>query len=283
MIKTDIKKDIQAAYHRSAQTYADSAVIYQEIGGRLISRLDYMQCDPKVILDAGCGLGNFSQELTLRYPKAQVIGLDFAKAMIQNSSVKNMQWILGDMEKLPLQPESVDMIFANQSIQDVADTVSLFRAFHRVLKPGGVLLFSCLGPDTLKELKAAWACVDTYGHVNEPKDLHTLGDELLSNQFLQPVMDMETITVNYRHPKTLLKDLKAQGSYNGHPLRRRGLMGQDAMEYLINGIEKQRQENGKIPLTYEVIYGHAWRGEKKPFHNAETGETFISLDMVRRR
>lgn len=277
-----IKNDIQLAYNKAAETYAEAAVIYREIGLRLFSRLDYMNLDPAFILDAGCGLGDFSKDLAQRYPKAQVIALDFSEEMIQKAG-KNPDYmkILGDMEKLPLPSESVDMIFANQSIHDVVDTAVLFHEFHRVLKPDGALLFSCLGPDSLKELKAAWAIVDTYGHVNIPKDLHHLGDELLSSQFLQPVVDAEYITVNYKEPMLLLKDLKAQGSYNGHPVRRRGLMGQDALEYLLRGLEEQRDQNGKIPLTYEVIYGHAWRGEKKLPYNRETGETFISLDMLK--
>ena len=248
-----------------------------------MARLDYTHLDPQIILDAGCGLGNFSHHLAHRYPKAQVISIDFAEQMIRTGKEEfySLNGLLGDIEKLPFQAESMDMIFANQSVHDT-DSALLFKEFHRVLKPGGVLFFSSLGPDSLKELKMAWECVDTYGHVNEKKDMHDLGDELLRAQFAQPVVDSEYITVHYKDPRRLLNDLKEQGSYNNHRLRRTGLMGKDAMEYLLRGLEEQRNEEGKIPMTYEVIYGHAWRGENKPFYNAETGETFISVDMLRR-
>jgi malonyl-CoA O-methyltransferase len=281
-----INKDIQQAFNKSAKTYAQAAVLYQATGERLLSRLDYMRCEPQIILDAGCGLGNFSAQLADRYPEAQVIALDFSEKMIHEgkklSASLSDRWLMGDMEKLPLQRESVDMIFANQSIQDAEDIAALFCEFHRVLKPGGVLLFSTLGPDTLKELKAAWACVDTYGHVNECRDLHILGDALLSQQFAQPVVDREEMVLHYRNPQSLLKDLKEQGSYNIHPVRRRGLMGVDAHEYLLNALEQQRQENEKITLTYEVLYGHAWREEKKSHYDAKTGEVVITLDKLRR-
>ena len=285
-----IKKDIQLAFNKAAKTYAQAAVLYQTTGERLLTRLDYMLCEPKTILDVGCGLGDFSEALARRYPEAQVVALDFSEKMIQEgrvshadaSSASSFEWLMADMEKLPFQAESMDMIFANQSIQDVDDIALLFREFHRVLKPGGALLFSTIGPDTLKELKEAWACVDTYGHINECKDLHTLGDALLSQQFGQPVVDREEMILHYGNPQALLKDLKEQGSYNIHRLRRRGLMGLDALDYLLNGLEQQRQENGKIALTYEVLYGHAWRGENKSPYDAETGETFITLDKLRR-
>ena len=281
-----INKDIQQAFNKAAKTYKNSAVICQATGERLLSRLDYMRCDPQVILDVGCGLGQYSMALAERYPKAQVVALDFAEKMIQEGQKLQTQpthsWLIGNMTSLPFSAESVDMIFANQSIQDIENLSQLFKEFHRILRPNGVLLFATLGPDSFKELKAAWACVDTYGHINELKDLHILGDGLMSQQFMQPVMDKEEMSLHYREPQKLMNDLKEQGSYNIHPLRRRGLMGIDALDYLFEHLEKQSKEAGKIALTYEVIYGHAWRGEKKSQYNAETGETFISLDKLRR-
>lgn len=277
------KKDIQRAYNRSAKTYADAAIIYQEVGRRLLSRLEYTRLDPKVILDAGCGLGNFSQELALLYPNAHIIALDFAENMIQFGKKEAIHRIVGDVEVLPLGSESVDLIFANQLIPDVLNITGLLEEFHRVLRTEGAFYFSSLGPDSFKEIKQAWATVDTYGHMHEMGDLHHLGDALLSHQFIQPVIDMEQIVLHYREPQRLLRDIKEQGGYNIHPIRRKGLMGQDALAYLHKGLEAQCNAEGKIPLTYEVVYGHAWRGEKKSMYNAETGETYISLDMLKRR
>lgn len=282
----NINKDIQLAFNKAASHYAEAAFLYRATGERLLSRLDYMRCNPQVILDAGCGLGNLSEKLLECYPKAQIVALDFSENMMkigkENHVAPSINRVIGNMLNLPLQSESVDMIFANQSIQDVEDLTGLFLAFHRVLKPEGVLLFSTLGPDTLKELKAAWSSVDTYGHIREWKDLHVLGDALMSQQFIQPVMDREEIVVHYKSPATLLKDLKDQGSYNVHPLRRKGLMGVDARDYLFYQLEQQKKDE-KIALTYEVVYGQAWRGENRSTYNAQTGETSFSLDKLRRK
>lgn len=283
MIVPMINKDIQLAFNKAAHTYADAAFLYRTTGERLLARLDYMVCNPRVILDAGCGLGNFSKELFERYPQAQVISLDFAEKMIEVGKKEIVSnWVVGNMLQLPLLSESVDMIFANQSIQDVEDVPELFRQFYRALKPGGVLLFSTLGPDTLKELKVAWSSVDTYGHIPEWKDLHVLGDALLSQRFMQPVVDREEMVVHYKEPAVLLKDLKEQGSYNIHPIRRKGLMGVDARDYLFYHLEQQKKDN-KIAVTYEVVYGHAWRGESRSEFNAQTGETSFSIDKLRRK
>lgn len=285
---------IKNAYAKAAKSYEQAATLYQETGQRLLERLDYIRIDPKIIIDVGCGLGQDAHHLAERYPQAQIIALDLCQAMLElpiatritngiNSNSSSIQRIQSDMQYMPFSSESIDMIYANQSIQDVLDMKKLFQEFHRVLRPGGVLFFTTLGPDTLKELRQAWACVDTYSHINPLPDLHHIGDALLAQRFTQPVVDSEQITVHYRDPMQLLNDLKAQGSYHIGPRQRRGLMGLDARDVLIENLESQRLENGKIPLTYEVIYGHAWRDKTQFTQDHSTGEVAISLDSLRRR
>lgn len=285
---------IEKIYTKTVKTYEQAATIYQETGRRLLERLDYIRIDPKIIIDVGCGLGQDALYLAERYPQAQIVALDLCKAMLQfdaelpaekviNSTQSSIQLIQSDMQCMPFITESVDMIYANQSIQDVPDMKKLFQEFYRVLRPGGVLFFTTLGPDTLKELRQAWACVDTYSHINPLPDLHHIGDALLAQRFTQPVVDSEQITVHYREPMQLLNDLKAQGSYHTGPRQRRGLMGIDARDVLIESLEKQRLDNNKIPLTYEVIYGHAWRDKTQFTQDHSTGEVAISLDSLRRR
>lgn len=275
-----LRVDVQRAYNKAAKTYTEAATVYHEIGRRLLSRLDYIAFKPQVILDAGCGTGYCTSLLQERYPNAEIIGLDIAEKMLQ--SAVGVDKVLSNMEHLPLLPESIDMIIANQSIHEMGKTAfpAIFKEFHRVLRPQGVLFFSCLGPDSLKELKAAWAIVDTYTHVHDFPDMHDLGDQLFTQQFLQPVVDLERITVQYADPMQLLGDLKAQGSFITHPRRRSGLMGQDALEYLLRGLNEQRNAAQKIPLTYEVIYGHAWRGEKKSMQAGS--EVFIPVEKIKR-
>jgi len=281
-----VKNNIQYAFDRAAKHYRKAASVYEEIGKRLLERLDYLNCAPKLILDAGCGLGNFSKALSERYPEASVVGLDLSWNMLSGfaeySDTPGLMPVQGDMEQLPLQSETMDMIFVNQSISNITDTQALFREFYRVLKKDGVLFFSTLGPDSLIELKTAWASADDYAHVSDFKDLHHLGDELLKEHFIQPVMDMEYLFVHYSGAEQVLKDLRQQGSYNTHPKRCLGLTGKKRLQQVLSTLEGQH-EFQKIPLTYEVIYGHAWRGEKPfSYYDDVHQETVIPVERLRR-
>jgi malonyl-CoA O-methyltransferase len=173
------------------------------------------------------------------------------------------QYVGGDLERLPLAASSVNLLWSNLALQWCDDLPAAFAEFQRVLAPGGLLMFSTFGPDTLRELKRAFAGLDGHTHVNRFLDMHDIGDQLAYAGFGAPVMDMEFITLTYPDLMSLLRELKAIGAHNVTSGRSRGLMGKRTWQTMLENYEKLRQE-GRLPATYEVVYGHAWVNEKKP-------------------
>ncbi|RXZ44429.1 malonyl-ACP O-methyltransferase BioC [Crenobacter cavernae] len=274
------KAQVRAAFERAATLYDSAAVLQREVSDRMAERLDYIKVAPPVILDAGSGTGYGAAALKKRYPHARIVELDLAHSMLRASREKHkdgaglLSWLFqkspwqvcADVERLPLADASVDMIWSNLAIQWVNVPDSVFAEFRRVLKPDGLLMFSTLGPDTLFELRQAFAGIDGATHVNQFIDMHDLGDALLSAGFATPVMDMEKIVLTYDDARGVMQDLKAIGAHNVTAGRRKGLFGKHAWQTVVDHYEARRRD-GKLPATYEVVYGHAWRGSPKPKGN----------------
>lgn len=264
----NLKSEICNSFARSAKHYDDVSKIQQEIGWRLFERLDIFKMTPHTILDAGCGTGIFARALKERYQEASLFALDFSEPMLQETREKTSQLssvfpVLGDMEALPFENASFDLIFVNQAIHWSDTLSSLLGEFHRVLKEDGILLFSTLGPDTFLELREAFLKVDGYEHTNSFYDMHDIGDLLLSKQFEDVVIDMERIEVHYDSPKDILVSLKRQGVRNLSAGRNPGLMKKSALSLFKEAYQAFCLPSLKYPLTYEVIYGHAISSAKK--------------------
>ncbi|WP_367606003.1 malonyl-ACP O-methyltransferase BioC [Legionella sp. W05-934-2] len=277
--------EIGKAFDRVATQYEKSAIIQQEIGNRLIERLDYLTITPTRILDLGCGVGQFSQALKKRYPKAHIVGIDLSYQMLNVAKLKQSwrsKWSLvgGDIATLPFANESFDLVFSNQAVHWVENVNALFSELHRIMAVNGCLMFSTLGPDTFKELSTVFKAIDDYEHVNIFQDMHDIGDSLLQAQWLDPVMDMEFITAQYASVNDLLKSLKRQGVKNIHPQRKLGLSGRQFLQQLSSLYQQTFAQAGKVPLTYEVVYGHAWRGELKSKTIGQ--DTFVPIDSIKR-
>jgi len=149
-----------------------------------------------------------------------------------------------------------------------------------VMNVDGCLMFSTLGPDTFQELKKAWAAVNQFAHVNQFADMHDIGDVLLAEHFLDPVVDMEHLSVHYETLSKLVKALKEQGVKNINPERNKGLTGKGSWEQFRRNYTSLLTEQGKFPLTYEVVYGHAWKGEQR---RTSTGvETVFPISQLKR-
>ncbi|MCK5479727.1 MAG: malonyl-ACP O-methyltransferase BioC [Gammaproteobacteria bacterium] len=256
------KRLARRAFEKAAGTYDEAAVLQNEIGGRLMERLEYIRLQPRRILDLGAGTGVFSRALRKRYRKADVVALDIALPMLQRVKqragwLRKPGCICGDSESLPFADDSFDFIFSNLMLQWCANLEVTFVELRRVLAPGGLLMFTTFGPDTLMELRSSWEAVDGYTHVNSFIDLHDVGDSLLHAKWAEPVMDSERITVTYRELRTLMQDLKHIGAHNVTSGRPRGLTGKRRLQQLINAYEPFR-EDGVLPASYEVVYGHAW-------------------------
>lgn len=278
--------EISKAFNQHAAEYEQVAKVQQEIGTRLLERLHYLKIAPQRILDLGCGTGFFSRELTMMYPKAQIIGLDLAHKMLLQARKKQgwrRKWPLvgADMLHMPFASGVFDLVFANQAIHWGQPLAQVFREINRVMKPNACLMFTTLGPDTFKELKDSWASAHQYAHVNEFPDMHDVGDCLMSERFLEPVMDMELLTVHYETLSKLLKSLKAQGVRNVNSARNAGLTGKTAWKVFEQNYSLLQTDTKKYPLTYEVVYGHAWKGEQRKTNDGI--ETMIPISQILKR
>jgi malonyl-CoA O-methyltransferase len=241
----------------------------------MAERLELIKSEPALILDAGSGTGFGSRLLRQRYAGARVIELDIAPGMLRASRSRQPGWkrlltflsgpeqVCADLEALPLRDGSVNMIWSNLALQWCNDLEASFAGMARVLADGGLLMFSTFGPDTLKELRQAFGSLDGHAHVNRFLDMHDVGDALMRAGFAAPVMDMETVTLTYDELSGLMHDLKALGAHNANQGRGRGLLGKTAWRRLQQNYEALRRD-GKLPATYEVVYGHAWKGERRP-------------------
>ncbi|HEY0635651.1 MAG TPA: malonyl-ACP O-methyltransferase BioC [Gammaproteobacteria bacterium] len=282
------KRAVRAAFEHSAAHYDEVAVLQREVATRLLERLDLFKLQPHSILDIGCGTGHCTYALAAHYPKARIVAMDLAHAMVKHTRKRfsfiqrkwrNHGFTCADAERLPFATHSFEMIFSNLTLQWCSDLEGVFSEFRRVLKPGGLVLFSTLGPDTLKELRSAWAAVDGHVHVNKFTDMHDVGDAMVRARLADPVMDMEMLTLTYREGMTLMRDLQRLGAHNVNAGRNPGLTGRARIQAVLNAYEKFRTADGLLPASYEVLYGHAWRAEQEREVIA-SGDAVIRVDQI---
>lgn len=266
-------QDLAESFSKAAKTY-DEAAFFQRIAGeRLLERLDYFKLEPKSILDIGSGTGHCTRALKNKYPDAKVTGLDIANGMVQYSQSvsKSEHYICADALKMPLETNSLDLVFSNLTFQWIDELDHLFKEIHRVLKPNGLLLFTSLGPDTLFELKQSWQQIDEHKHVNDFLDMHHLGDAMLNAALLDPVVDNESVIIGYDKAIELMRDLKDIGAHNIDEQRHKGLTPPSSIKKLEKEYVKFRLDNGELPATYELIYGHAFAREEIPLEYHQYG------------
>ncbi len=250
------------SFEAAAQSYDQAAVLQQEIGARLLQRLELVKIQPQRILDLGAGTGQCIPGLFSRYQKAELVALDSALPMLSHAR-KRGRWlrrprcVCADAERLPFADSRFDLVFSNLMLQWCADLGLVFAELQRVLRPGGLLLFTSFGPDTLRELRASWRQVDGYNHVNAFQDMHDVGDALLRARFSDPVMDVERLTLTYPDVWQLMRELKQIGAHNVTVGRPRGLTGKAHMQQFVEAYERYRNNN-VLPASYEIVNGHAW-------------------------
>jgi len=274
------RNQVRRAFARAAPTYEQVAWLQREVGDRLLARLDVVKLVPGRILDLGCGSGYCARALRKRYRKAEVIGLDIAPAMLREARrregwFRRSRWVGGDAECLPFASGSFDMAISNFSMQ-WCDPDRVFLEVARVLRPGGLFMFTSFGPDTLRELRQAWAAVDDAPHVHGFIDMHDLGDALVRARLAEPVMDVDRLTLTYVDLMSLLRELKGLGAHNVARGRPRALTGKDRFARFRAAYEAQARD-GRIPATYEVVYGQAWGAPA-----ARTGIVTVPLTQLRR-
>jgi malonyl-CoA O-methyltransferase len=254
---------IRRAFGRAAPAYAATAVLQKEVESRLLEQLDYFDRTPARILDVGCGPGRASAALKKRWPKAQVLALDLALPMLREAGKQAGRWrprfgrVNADASVLPVADASIDLLFSNLCIQWIADLPALFNEWRRVLAPGGLVLIASFGPQTLHELRTAFAAADDGEHVSRFAPIQTVGDALLASGFRDPVLDTDWFTLTYRDARDLMRELRAIGAGNALHARPRGLTGKAKMQRVLQAYEDLRRD-GMLPASYEVIYAQAW-------------------------
>ena len=256
------KAAARRAFDAAAANYDAYAVLQLEVGARLAEGLGRLQAKPRRALDIGTGTGAGVEALMRCYPAARVVGLDISTRMLQLAKQRAAAAVVcGDFERLPIVDGAVDMVFSNMSLQWCDDLGLVFAEARRVLRADGVLLFSTLGPDTLKELRAAWAAADDAPRVHGFIDMHDIGDMLLAAGLQRPVMQREEITMTYGQAADILRDLKHLGATNALKGRRRGLLGKQTYRRMLAAYETRRRPDGRLPVTWEVLYGTAWAAD----------------------
>ena len=258
------------------------------VAERLLERLELVSISPKLIVDAGSGPGDAARQLANRYKGAQVLQFDLSLEMLSQSRshdsrfFSKQQYVCGDAEYLPLEKKSAELIFSSLMLQWCNDLDTVFTQIKNTLKKQGLFLFATLGPDTLRELRTSWAEVDDDVHVNTFIDMHDIGDALIRTGFVEPVMDVEHITLTYEDCFSLMKDLKTLGASNADDDRTRGLTGKNKIKSLESAYEKYRSE-GRLPATYEVVYGHAWTPLQETSSDSLPNEAYFPISSLKIR
>jgi len=281
------KRRVRRAFERAASAYEGAAVLQHEVCRRMLERLAYIKLEPTAILDAGSGTGNAHDALIARYPRAPIVALDLALGMLREARGRrrwcqalpglrpDLHVVCADVEQLPLAAAFLGLVWSNLTLQWVNDLPRVLRDFHRVLAPGGLVMFSTFGPDTLKELREAYRGADGHTHVNRFIDMHDIGDMLVAARYADPVMDMEQFTLTYPDVRALMRDLKSIGAHNATRGRAAGLTGKSALQAVERSYETLRRD-GRLPATFEVVYGHAW----KPLPRVSpTGRKVIDINV----
>jgi malonyl-CoA O-methyltransferase len=281
------KAGVRAAFDRASSSYEAAAVLQSRVADELLSRLEPFDFSPDVILDLGAGTGRVSAELKRRYRSASVIALDLAPGMLREAArhqrlFRRFERVCSDAARLPLVSASVDIVFSNLMLQWCDPLDDALAEVRRVLKPQGHFVFSTFGPDTLNELRSAWAEVDSNSHVNRFLDVHDVGNALMRAGLLEPVLDVDRHQFTYDKVVTLMRDLKSIGARNETAGRPRTLLGRNHLQRVFNAYEGFRTD-GRLPATYEVVYGAAWGSAGRPTTSAHTGEVRISPSNIKRR
>jgi malonyl-CoA O-methyltransferase len=274
---------VRRSFDRASASYDDAAVLQTEVRDQLLERLQLTDLTPRVVIDAGAGTGHASRALKRRYPAAHVIALDASFGMLREAG-KQRTWRRGfwrlcaDAGRLPLADHCADLIVSN-FLLEWSDLDSVLAEFRRVLAPRGFLSFTTLGPDTLRELRAAWLTVDRHTRVSRFIDMHDIGDALVRAGFAAPVLDVERYTLVYTQVHQLAADLKALGARNATSGRTKSLTTPRQFAAMSSAYEIHRRD-GRLPATYEVVFGQAWapRDVLPPATDAQ-----VTLEEMRRQ
>jgi malonyl-CoA O-methyltransferase len=281
------RRAVASAFDRASASYDAAAALQERVRDELVGRLDDLKLAPASILDLGAGTGHASRALKRKFPGATVVAVDIAAGMLelarhQSRWLRRFERVRADAYALPFRDASFDLVFSSLMLQWCDDLDAVFGEIARVLKPGGALVFSTFGPDTLLELRESWLASDAPGnHVNHFFDAPSLGAALMHAGLAEPVLDVDRIVTGYDDVLTLMRELKAIGAHNVTRGRARGLTGRARLKAMTQAYEALRRD-GQLPATWEVIHAVCWGGAPRP-DRAGPREALISPSAIRRR
>ena len=284
-------RQVRRNFARAASRYDAVSVLQREVASRMLERLDYVKISPKRVLDVGCGTGGQLVALGERYRDALVTGADFSEEMLRAADGRNSRWrrvmpflrgtrsplVAGDACQLPFRAAQFGLVWSNLMVHWLDDPRVALREMHRMLEVDGLLMFTTFGPDTLKELRASFS--DAYAHIQRFTDMHDLGDMLVETGFADPVMDVEKITMTYASFDDLCRDLQQNGAGCAMADRRKGLMGKSTRELARQNYSRFLLPEQRLPATFEVVFGHAWKPAPRV---TEDGRAIVRFDSKRR-
>lgn len=278
---------VAASFAAASRSYDAAAWLQTQVRDELLSRLTLLPAPPRAVLDLGAGTGLAALAMKRRYPRARVTAVDLAAPMLQVARRRSRFWrpircLEADARALPFEDESFDLVFSNLMLQWLDPPDAALAEARRVLRPGGLLLLSSFGPETLQELRAAWQQADDGVHVNEFVDMHDLGSALQRAGFAEPVLDTDRYLRHYPDARALMRELKALGARNVDARRARGLTGRQAFGRMLAAYEARRVPQG-LPATWQVVNVAAWSpgGPRPGAAVAEDGEARIGVDALR--
>ena len=286
------RRALARAFSRASARYDSAAQLQSEVRAELLNRLEFFPLQPRVIVDLGCGTARGASELRRRFRRARVLAIDIAPGMLRTAQRGSWPWrrytcLCADALALPLTSQSVDLVYSNLMLQWCDDLPLAFAEVRRVLRPGGLLLFSTFGTDTLQELRAAWAEADPTPHVSAFADMQLLAQALQRAGMSEPVMDRDLRLDHHADVRALMISLRTIGAGNATADRRRTLTGRKRMEHMRANYEGWRVAAG-LPATWDIIYGAAFAPADSPLARGrsatnEFGETHVPITAIGRR
>ncbi len=260
------KRDIRRRFDRAAATFDGVDFVHAVTRVGLLARLEPLLLEAGTILDLGCATGALGRLLRKRFRRAHVVSLDLSSAMLSRAR-QNKPWLAratfvqSDAARLPFPDAAFDLVVANQLLPWVPQPQPVFDEVARVLRKDGVFAFASLGPDSLQEIRSAWAATGAHDdtHVNPFPDMHDVGDGLVRAGLRDPVLDVDRLEVHYEHIGKLFDDLTRGGARNTIAARVHGLTGKRRFRAMVAALESASAGPG-LSLELELVYGHCWGG-----------------------
>lgn len=277
---------VQRAFERAAGGYGEATDLQRGIADELLERLAGVKIEPRTVVDLGCGSGHAARALQKMYRRADVIGVDPGRGAVRRIGGgwrpgRRPLALRADVARLPLPDASVDVLYSNLLFQWLHEPDAVLTELRRVLRPEGVLMFSTLGPDTLWELREAWAAIDDRASLHAPADMHDVGDALLAAGLRDPVMDVDRLRRGYPDLRALMRAIRPLGAQRTAAGRRPGLSGRGTLERL-QAAWPAYDDGGRVLASWEVVFGHAWGAQTPRAGTGDAREYHVPIESIGR-